>query len=259
MKLFDTHTHYNDAKFDAVSRGGLIESLFADNIGYIVGASTDLESSAFQTEASELFENYYAAVGIHPEDCGQYADNIDEAILAIEGYAAHPKAVAIGETGLDFYWPDNPPRELQAAFFERQLDLAKRLGKPVIVHDREAHGAVFDIVRNHPGVIGVMHSCSLSAEMALQFCRLGWYISFSGVVTYKNAVNVAHTVQALPEDRLLIETDCPYLTPVPHRGKPNHSGYIVHTAEKIAQIRGWSLEKTAELTCQNAKRFFSLD
>ncbi len=258
MKFFDTHTHYDDQKFDVIQRKDFIASLFDGNIEYIVGASVDESSSYFQIAASEMFENYFAAVGIHPENCAQYAGNSDEALGVIEKLARHPKVVAIGETGLDFYWQDNPPREVQTEFFEKQLDMAERLGKPVIVHDREAHGAVFDILRRHPRVCGVMHSCSLSAEMALQLCRLGWYISFSGVVTYKNAVNVASVVKAIPEDRLLIETDCPYLPPVPYRGKTNNSSYIIHTAEKIAELRDWSLEKTAQITSQNAKRLFSV-
>ncbi len=257
MKLFDTHTHYDDAKFDALSRKELIKELFDSDIGYILGASVNTQTSLFQCDTAKVFENYYAAVGIHPENCGEYSD-IDIAISEIEALASRDKVVAIGEIGLDYYWEENPPREVQKEYFERQLSLAEKIKKPVIVHDREAHGDSLDTVFKYPSVIGVFHSFSGSAEMAAELVKRGWYISFSGVITYKNATRLAEVVKSVPLDRLLVETDCPYLTPVPFRGKVNHSGYVKYTAQKAAELKGISLEELADVTRENGKRLFGI-
>ena len=169
-----------------------------------------------------------------------------------------PKAVALGEIGLDYHYEDMAPREVQLDVFERQMSLAEKLNLNVVIHDREAHGDCMDMVRKYKNVKGVFHSFSGSYEMAKELVRLGWYISFSGTVTFKNAVNVQKSVLAVPDDRLLIETDSPYLAPVPYRGKTNNSSLMYETAKKIAEIRGSTAEKIAELTMNNGKRFFNI-
>ncbi len=260
MKLFDTHTHYDDEKFDTLgypSREALIASLFESEVDYILGASVDLATSALQIDMASRFPGYYAAVGIHPENCGGFAD-AEGAIREIEKLAAAPKVKAIGEIGLDYYWEDNPSREVQQYFFEEQLALAGRLGLPVIVHDREAHGATLETLLCHPDVTGVLHSFSGSVEMARELWRRGWYISFSGVITFKNASRLLEVVKAVPADRILVETDCPYLSPVPMRGKVNHSGYVKYTAARAAELRGEDYEAFVEMTTENAKRLLKI-
>ena len=165
---------------------------------------------------------------------------------------------AIGEIGYDFYWEDNPSPEVQKFYFERQMALAEKLSLPVIIHDREAHGATMDMILRYPGVIGVLHSYSGSVEMAKELVKRGWYISFSGVITYKNATRLAEVVPTIPSDRILVETDCPYLSPVPMRGKMNHSGYVKYTAAKAAELRGEGYEDFVNQTTENAKRLFGI-
>ena len=258
MKLFDTHTHYDDDKFDELSRYDLIESLLRDEVDYILGAAVNSETSRFTIDTAARFPNYYAAVGIHPQNCGEYAD-IDAALCEIETLAKEPKVKAIGEIGYDFYWEDNPSPEVQKAYFEGQMALAAKLSLPVIIHDREAHGATMEMILRHPDVVGVLHSFSGSAEMAKELVKRGWYISFSGVITYKNATRLAEVVPSVPLDRILVETDCPYLSPVPMRGKTNHSGYVKYTAAKAAELRGESYEAFVTATTENAKRLFGID
>lgn len=258
MKLFDTHTHYDDAKFDTLSRYELIETLLQNEVDYILGAAVNSATSRFTIETAARFPHYYAAVGIHPENCGEY-DDIDAALAEIEELAHADKVKAIGEIGLDYYWAENPPKEVQQAYFEGQLALAEKLSLPVIVHDREAHGATFETLLRYPKVIGVLHSYSGSAEMARELMKRGWYISFSGVITYKNATRLAEVVPTIPLDRILVETDCPYLSPVPMRGKVNHSGYVKYTAAKAAELRGESYEAFVTATTENAKKLFGID
>lgn len=259
MKLFDTHTHYDDEKFDTLgfpSREALIASLFESEVDYILGASVNPATSAFQIDMASRFPGFYAAVGIHPENCGE-AD-AGESLRKIEELAAAPKVKAIGEIGLDYYWEENPPREVQQHFFEEQLALAGRLGLPVIVHDREAHGATLETLLRYPDVTGVLHSFSGSVEMARELWRRGWYISFSGVITFKNANRLLEVVKAVPADRILVETDCPYLSPVPMRGKVNHSGYVKYTAARAAELRGEDYDTFVKMTTENAKRLFGI-
>ena len=170
---------------------------------------------------------------------------------------AHPKAVAIGEIGLDYKY-ENAPRDVQKDVFRRLMELSRETGYPVCIHDRDAHGDVFDIIREFPDVQGVMHSLSCSPEMAKQYVKMGWYISFSGTVTFKNAERVRAVARSIPLDHILLETDCPYMAPVPHRGKINHSGYIPHIAEVLAELHGISVEELSDVTTQNAERLFAL-
>ena len=257
MKLFDTHTHYDDEKFNEIGRYELIKSLLRDEVDYILGAAVNGETSRFAIDTASRYENYYAAVGIHPQNCGEYADP-ETAIAEIEALAKSPKVKAIGEIGFDFYWEENPSPEVQVFYFDRQMALAEKLSLPVIIHDREAHGATMDMILRYPNVIGVLHSYSGSAEMAKELVKRGWYISFSGVITYKNATRLAEVVPTIPADRILVETDCPYLSPVPMRGKMNHSGYVKYTAAKAAELRGVGYEDFVNQTTENAKRLFGI-
>lgn len=257
MKLFDTHTHYDDGRFDPATRDRLIRTLLEEEVDLIVGASVDLEASRFQIAQAQKFPNYYAAVGIHPEDCGAYG-NVDAVMQELEALAHAPKVVAIGEIGLDYHWNDNPPKEVQQLFFDRQMALAEKLSLPVIIHDREAHGDTMDTVLRYPGVTGVFHCYSGSPEMAKELLKRGWYISFTGVITYKNAARVGEVVKGIPLDRILVETDCPYLAPEPMRGKINHSGYVKYTAAKAAELRGEPYETFAKATVENGKRLFGI-
>lgn len=252
--LFDTHAHYDAEQFDA-DRDAVLASLPGRGVALVVNPGCDLPSSRKAVELAERYPFLYAAVGYHPENCAPWQDSDVDVLREM---AAHPRVVAIGEIGLDYYWEENPPRDHQKKVFRAQLALARELGLPVIVHDREAHGDSLDIVRAFPGVRGVFHCFSGSAEMARELVKLGWMISFTGVLTYKNARKAVEAAQAVPLERLMIETDSPYMAPVPHRGKRNDSGYVVHICERLAQLKGISPEECARVTLENGKRFFGI-
>ncbi len=262
MKLFDTHAHYYDMRFAEESEGAdvLLREIFAGDVDRIVNVGTNLENNAVCLAMAKQYAGLYAAVGIHPSDCA----DLDESAIpqfaafleAHRDFKTH-KIVAIGEIGLDYHF-EPFDKEKQKFFFSEQMKLAEKWGLPVVVHDREAHGDCFDMVLNFPNVTGIFHSYSGSAEMARELTKRGWYISFSGVATFKNADRVREVVASVPEDKLLIETDCPYLAPHPMRGKLNHSGYIHYTAEAVAAVRGLSPKALATLTHQNADRLFGL-
>ena len=249
--IFDTHAHYDDKAFDG-DREELLEKLFSESVAYIVNQGTDLKLSKYSISLAERYENMYCAVGIHPE-------NITENSLAeleeIERLAGHPKAVAIGEIGLDYYW--NIPKEPQKVIFEKQLILANKLNMPVNIHDREAHGDVLEYLRKYKPK-GILHSFSGSVEMARKIVKLGMYIGIGGVVTFKNARKSVEVVKDIPLERIVLETDCPYLSPVPFRGKRNNSGMIIYTAEKIAEIKNISVEEVLKETCENAKKVYNI-
>ena len=252
--LFDTHAHYNASQFDA-DRDAVLSALPGQGVGLVVNPGCDLESSRQAIALAEQYPFIYAAVGVHPEDCAGWRDSDVEELRKL---SARPKVVAIGEIGLDYYWEENPPRELQKRVFRAQMELARELGLPVIVHDREAHGDSLDIVREYPQVRGVFHCFSGSVEMAQELVRRGWMISFTGVLTYKNARKAVEAARAIPMDRLMIETDSPYMAPVPHRGERNHSGFVAHTCQKLAEIKGIDLEECARITMENGRRFFQI-
>ena len=252
--LFDTHAHYDAEQFDA-DREEVLASLPGRGVSLVVNPGCDLPSSRAAVALAEQHPFLYAAVGYHPENCAPYTDKDLEELRAL---AAHPKVVAIGEIGLDYYWEENPPRDFQQMVFRRQMGLAEELNLPVIVHDREAHGDSLAIVKEFPTVRGVFHCYSGSAEMARQLVDLGWMISFTGVLTYKNARKAVEAAQAVPMDRIMIETDSPYMAPVPHRGERNDSGYVVHVCEKLAELKGLSAEEAARITLENGRRFFGI-
>ena len=263
MKLFDSHAHYYDERFEQEVDGGadaVLSSVFLGDVAKIVNVGTSNENSARCIEQAARYEGMYAAVGIHPSDCRFYTDLERELAILEQTLSdrASKKIVALGEIGFDYHY-ENTDRAKQAAFFEAQLEMAERLDLPVIIHDREAHGDCMDTVRRHRGVRGVFHSFSGSAEMAKELVKLGWYVSFSGVVTFKNAAKVKEAAAAVPLDRLMIETDCPYLAPHPHRGEINHSGLIHLTCEALADIHSMKIEEMAEITYGNTCNFFGIN
>jgi len=255
LQVFDTHAHFDDKRFDE-DRDALLASLPSRGVQLVVDPGCDMEAAKTAVELAKKYPHVYAAVGIHPEASTQFGP---EALALLEKLVQEPKVRAIGEIGLDYYWEDCPPRELQKQVFRAQMDLARQHHLPVIVHDREAHGDTMEIVRENKDVIGVCHCYSGAVEDAKTYVRLGWYLSFTGVITYKNAVKSHEVIRWMPMDRIMIETDSPYLTPVPHRGKRNDSGYVYLVAEKIAQIKGISPEEVAQITMENGKRFFEIE
>lgn len=252
--LFDTHAHYDAEQFSQ-DRAAVLAELPSKDISLAVNPGCDIPSSRQAVELAHRWPFLYAAVGCHPEECASY----DPAELDIlRELARDPKVVAIGEIGLDYYWEENPPRELQQRVFRDQLALAQELDLPVIVHDREAHGDSLAMIRAFPQVRGVFHCFSGSAEMAKELVELGWMVSFTGVLTYKNARKAVEAARAVPLERIMIETDSPYMAPVPHRGERNDSGYVRHVCEKLAEIRGISYEDCARITLENGKRFYRI-
>jgi TatD DNase family protein len=252
--LFDTHAHFDAEQFDA-DRDEVLSGLPARGVSLVVDPGCDLPSSRKAVELAQRYPFVYAAVGIHPEECADYQESdLDE----VRRLAAQPKVVAIGEIGLDYYWPENPPKPLQQKVFRDQLALARELDLPVIVHDRDAHGDSLAIVKEFPQVRGVFHCYSGSVEMAQELVRLGWMISFTGVLTYKNAKKSVEVAKNISLEHMMIETDSPYMAPVPHRGERNDSGYVVHICEKLAEIKKISIEECANSTKANGKRFFRI-
>lgn len=254
MRLFDTHAHYDSGAFNP-DRLELLASMPERGVELILNPGCDLPSSRSALALAERFPFVYAAVGVHPSDCGDWEEGQLEELRRL---AAHPRVKAVGEIGLDYHWQDNPPRELQKRVFARQLELAEELDLPAIVHDREAHQDCLDIVRAHPGARGVYHCYSGSLEDAKTLVKLGWMLSFTGVITYKNARKALEVIQWLPMDRVMIETDSPYLTPEPFRGKRNDSGHVHLVAEAIARVKNLDPEEVAQITLENGKRFFNI-
>ena len=249
--IFDTHAHYDDHAFD-FDRDDVITAVLSDNVAYIVNQGTSIETSQYGIALSGKFINMYCAVGIHPE-------NVDEKsiwdTLKIKYLAKHPKVVAIGEIGLDYHW--DTPKEMQKLVFSKQLSIARELDMPVNVHDREAHEDVLECLKIYRPK-GIVHCFSGSVEMAREIVKLGMYIGMGGVVTFKNARKAVEVVEDTPLERIVLETDCPYLTPEPFRKYRNDSGMIQYVAEKIAEIKKISVEEVLETTLQNAKEIYKL-
>ena len=250
MTLFDTHAHYDDEAFDADR-----DAVLAAFDGLVIDPGCTLDSSRAAIALAARHPHVYAAVGIHPENCGDF---IPEHIDALRQLARQPKVVAIGEIGLDYYWPENPPRDFQQQVLRAQLALAQELNLPVIFHDRDAHGDSLSIVREYPALHGVFHCYSGSVEMAEELLSMGWYLGFDGPVTYKNARKAVAVAEMAPLDRILIETDSPYMSPVPLRGKRNDSRNVFYIAEKLAQLKGMTAEEMARLTMENGKNLFGI-
>lgn len=253
--LFDTHAHYDDEKFE-LDRDDVIEKAYRSGVSYIINAATDIKSCEESLAFTSKYEYVYAAVGIHPHEVGKVDENT---LSIIAQLAKEDKVVAIGEIGLDYYY-DTAPREIQKHWFAQQINLARDLQLPIIVHDRDAHQDSMDIIKDNKAneVGGVFHCYSGSVEMAKELLNYNFYISVGGALTFKNAKKLVEVVRWIPMERLLIETDCPYLTPEPHRGKRNDSSYVRFVAEKVAQIKQLSFEEVAEVTLENAKKLFKL-
>ena len=254
MNLFDTHAHILDDQFND-DRDQVIRNIY-DNMALVVNIGCNLEDCPRTVALAEQYDKLYAAVGLHPEDVKTYTPEGWNMICRL---AEHPKVVGIGETGLDYYW-DTSTKDAQKVLFEQHIDLAKQLHKPLVIHDREAHGDTLEILKrtNAKEVGGILHAFSGSVEMAMEVIKLGFYIGLGGPVTFKNARKAVEVAQAIPLEYLVIETDCPYMAPVPFRGKRNEPMLVQHTAAKIAELRGISVEELIEATYQNGKRIYGI-
>lgn len=250
IKITDTHSHYDDEAFDS-DRYELLDRLLAEKCEKIVTLGCDIEKSRFDLKLAERYENVYAAVGVHPENC---ADERDDYLTELRALAMHPKAAAIGEIGLDYHW-EGYDRERQIRFFREQLELARELDLPVCVHSRDCTKDIMDILREYKPE-GVMHCFSGSIETARELLSFGMMISFTGLLTFKNARKATEAAEYIPLDRIMLETDCPYMAPVPHRGERNDSGNLIFTAQKLAEIKGLTVEETVRICNENAERFF---
>ena len=253
--LFDTHAHMDDHAFDE-DRLQLLAALPEQGVGLVMNPGCSLESSRKTDKLSREYDYIYAAVGSHPD----VADEVNEVVL--EEYRElckqNPKIKAIGEIGLDYHYEDIP-REIQQKAFRLQMQLAKELDLPVIVHERDAHEDGMKVVDEFPEVKGVFHCYSGSAEMARELIKRGWYIGFTGVLTFKNARKAVEVAAAIPLDRIVLETDCPYMAPEPFRGKRNHPGYLYRMAERLAELRGVSVEEIHRITTENGKRLYRIE
>ena len=249
--IFDAHAHYDDKWFDG-DRHSLLSSMPENGVSYIVNASVDIATAKTAIGYAETYPFMYACAGIHPENLEGLDDDYLEQLAEL---LEHPRVAALGEIGLDYHW--DIPRDIQNRVFEEQLKLARELDVPVVIHDRKAHGDVMELVRRYKPK-GLMHCYSGSAEMLKEVLRLGMSISLGGTVTFKNARVPVEVAKAVPLDRLLLETDAPYLSPVPNRGKRNDSRNIAYTAQRIAEIRGMDAQELIDITTENAKRLYRI-
>ncbi len=252
--IFDTHAHYADHAFDG-DRGQILAELPQKGVKYVMLASSSLEDTAENSVLAEKYDYIYAAAGVHPENADSNPADYLEKVrrTAVDS----PKVRAIGEIGLDYHY-EGYDRDKQIVLFEEQLELAKELGLPVIIHSRDAWEDTFQILKKHRPE-GILHCFSGSAETAREIIKLGMYIGFTGVLTFKNAKKALKALAEAPMDRLLLETDCPYMAPVPFRGKRCDSSMIAYTAEKAAEIKGIGVQELINITCENGKRIYSIE
>ena len=249
----DTHAHYDSSKF-AEDRDEVIRAGYESGVSLIVDPGDTLERSKNTVALAEQYDFIYAAVGVHPEEFETWTDDTVDRLRELAG---NPKVVAIGEIGLDYYW-DKSHTELQKQMFRTQIELALELALPIIVHDREAHGDCFSIVCDYHALRGVFHCYSGSAEMAKELLKRGWYLGFDGPITYKNNVKAMEVLAVTPLDRIVLETDSPYLSPVPNRGKRNDSRNLPYIAAVVAREKGISVEEAAAITFENGKRLYGI-
>ncbi len=252
--IFDSHAHYDNPKFDSDREQLLTEILPSKNVGHVINSSYDINSSLGSIKLAEKYDYFYATVGVHPQDAG---DVDTDYLERLEYMSKHPKVIAMGEMGLDYYYEDSPPRDVQIKVFRKQLELANALLKPVVIHNRDSHKDMLEILKEYKPH-GVMHCFSGSVEVATEVINLGMYIGLTGVVTFKNAKNAVAVARDIPIDRLLIETDCPYMAPEPYRGKRCDSSMLCEVAQKIAEIRGISADEVLRITAENTKRLYSI-
>ena len=255
MTLIDTHCHLNDEKFSA-DFDEVVARAESFGVTKIINFGDTLENSAQVIKLAENFSGMYAGVGIHPSEIANFAEN--NSVEKIFELAAHKKVVAIGEIGLDYYWEkDSEVRLAQQKTFIQQLDIARQLNLPICIHERDAHGDALKILKSEgKGLRGVLHCYSGSLEMAREIWKLGWLIGIDGPVTFKNSAKLPEIVKAAPREMILLETDAPYLAPVPNRGKRNEPSYLVDIAKKIAELRGETVEEVAAYTTANAVRLY---
>jgi len=251
--FFDSHTHYDDPRFDE-DRDSLLSSMKSGGVDCITNIGVDLNSSKVSAELAKKYDFVYATAGVHPHDAKDMTDDVLEEIAHL---TQEKKVVAIGEIGLDYHY-DYSPRDTQKYWFKKQMHLARELDIPVVIHSREAMEETIKICRENPVCAGVIHCFSGSAESARIFLDMGYFISFAGPITFKNARSLPEIARLVPDDRILIETDSPYLSPEPHRGERNSSLNIRHVAEKLAEIRGVSVEEIARITKENAKTLYRI-
>ncbi len=251
--IFDAHAHYDDSKFDD-DRETVLKSVESNGVCGIVNASVDIPTANTVLGFTQKHSIVYGAVGIHPENIEDLPEDYLEQLAKL--YTENKKIVAIGEIGLDYYW--DIPKEPQQRIFGEQLSLVNELDAPVVIHDREAHGDTLEFIKKYRPKNALLHCYSGSAEFLKEILRLDCYISLGGTVTFKNARHSVEVASVVPLDRLLLETDAPYLSPVPFRGKRNQSDYIVYAAMKIAELRGMSAQEILDITAQNAKRFYRI-
>jgi TatD DNase family protein len=252
--FIDSHAHYDDDWFNE-DRDVLIDTLHKNGVDKIVNIGSSVASSKTSLALAEKYDFIWAAVGVHPEDCvGMTERDLDK----IKNLCAHKKVVAIGEIGLDYHYADVSPKENQQKWFEKQLDLAHSLDLPIVVHAREATQDTFDMIKESNVRKGVIHAFSGSAEIALEYIKMGFYIGVGGVVTFKNGKSLVRTVENIPLESIVIETDCPYLAPVPNRGKRNDSSNLLYTAQKIAELKNITLEEVARVTSINAEKLYDI-
>ena len=262
MKYFDSHAHFYDERFISEYEGSvddLIGALLASDVSHIVNVGTSPKTCRLAIAQALRYENMYTALGIHPGDCQYLDEDLDTALADVESLIKDKgnKCVALGEIGLDYHY-EGYDEEKEKRYFEAQMSLAERLGIPVVIHDRDAHADTLEILKKFPNVKGIMHSYSGSVEMARELIEMGYYVSFSGTLTFKNARKTPEVAVAIPRDRVLIETDAPYLAPTPHRGKINHSGYLEYTNGRLAELWQISSEECAKITDENARRLFGI-
>ncbi|WP_053982614.1 TatD family hydrolase [Niameybacter massiliensis] len=250
---FDSHAHYNDERFDE-DRDMLLNRIHQEGVEFIINIGADMPSSRESISLAETYPFIYATVGVHPHDVSTMTMNDIE---TLEEMARHPKVVGIGEIGLDYYY-NHSSEEEQVKWFKAQLELAKKLDLPVSIHSRDASQLTFDIIKDSGIKEGVIHCFSGSHELAVEYVKRGFYIGIGGSLTFKNARKTVEVVERIPLESILIETDCPYLTPVPHRGKRNDSSYLPFVMQKIAEIKGITEEEVARITLENTKKLFKI-
>ena len=250
---FDTHAHYDDRRFNE-DRDELLGSMEDGGVALILNSAITLRSAKFSLTLADRYPFVYASVGVHPHDSKSMTD---DTVSELERLLSHPKAMAVGEIGLDFHHNFSPP-DIQKKRFREQLELARLVKKPVIIHERESLRDTLDTIRDFRDLKGVLHCFSGSWETAKTILDMGWYLSFTGVITFQNARRALEVLEKMPADRIMLETDCPYLAPEPMRGRRNSSLYLPYIAEKVAQIRGITTEEAAELTMENGRRFFGI-
>lgn len=254
LPIFDSHAHYDDESFDE-DRQLVISDIQEKGVIGVLNCGASLEGARDSVKLADKYDFIYAAVGIHPS----YADMVDSKVIEeLEELSKNEKVRAIGEIGLDYYWEENPSREVQKEAFRAQMKLAENIGMPVVIHDREAHADTLEILKEFPKVTGVIHCFSGSVEFARECLKLGYYIGFTGVVTFKNAKKIIEVAKEVPLDRILVETDCPYMAPTPYRGKRNQSPYIIHILEKIAEIKDIPIETLNNHTISNVKSLLKI-